>query len=100
MTPLAAGLARKQRGMETMECVDRDCVCLMRLYGVARSEALGQVSTDDLRMIVQDGHMLPPKRPQSWGCIFRGKHWMYLGQEMSSHASNHGRRITVWRWVD
>lgn len=100
MTPLADGLARKQRGMETMECIDGNWIRRMRVHALARSLALGQVSTDDLRQLVEDGEMCQPCHPQSWGCIFRGKHWMYMGQHTSTYASNHGRRIQIWRWVD
>lgn len=99
MTQLALGLARKQRGMERMECVDSEWIYAMRIHAKAISLAMGRVTVDGLRVIAAQ-HRSHPSKEQSWGCIFRGKHWMYLGQEMSHHASNHGRRITVWRWID
>ena len=96
---LALGLARKQRGVDRMECVDAEWLCAMRIHAKAISLAIGVVSVDGLRVIA-DQHQSHPIKAQSWGCIFRGKHWMYMGQEVSHHASNHGRRITVWRWID
>mgnify|MGYP001559358421 CR=1 FL=1 len=100
MTPLADGLARKQRGMETMECVDGTWIRRMRVHALARSLAIGEVSTDDLRQLVEDGEMPPPKHPQAWGCVLRSRHWVYLHEQPSIWPSNHGRRVTVWRWID
>lgn len=100
MTTLTTGLARKQRGQNSMECWDRDWIRQMRDRARAISLSLGSVSTDNLRRLVEDGEMPPPIMPQSWGTLLRGKCWVYMGQEMSAHASNHGRRINVYRWME
>lgn len=100
MTTLAEGLTRKQRGQDTMEGCDRDWIRQMRDRAVAISLSLGSVSTDNLRRLVGDGEMPPPVMPQSWGTLLRGKCWVYMGQKMSAHTSNHGRRINVYRWME
>lgn len=73
---------------------------VMRIHALARSQALGQVSTDDPRKLVEDGEMPLPKKSQAWGPLFRGKHWMPLYQTPSVWPPNHGRHIWVYRWID
>lgn len=97
---LLSGLRRKHHGQLRMECCDRDWIRQMRDRARAISQSLGSVSTDNLRRLVEDGDMPPPVMPQSWGTLLRGKCWVYIGQEMSLHASNHGRRINVYRWME
>ncbi len=56
----------------------------------------GTVTSDALRCWAdaKDDH---PHSPHAWGAIFRGKEWVADGYVRSRVASNHGRRIVVWR---
>jgi len=100
MTQLAIGLARKQRGQDTMESLDHEWITKAREYAKNISLAMGSVTTDAIQMMVRDGEMPAPTKPQAYGSIFRGKHWMYFGRERSVIVTNHGRFVVLWRWID
>ena len=96
----ARGMALKEAGLDRMECTDRYWIRRMRAYALARSQAFGEVCTDHLHKLVEDGEMPPPKKSQAWGAILRGRHWMFLFELPSSWPSNHGRNIDMVRWIE
>ena len=100
MTQLALGLARKQRGLDTMESADADWLRNAREYAKGISLAMGTVTSDAIHRAVDQGDMPAPTKSQSYGCLFRGQHWMYMGMAPTTIATGHGRRIIVWRWID
>lgn len=100
MTPLADGLARKQRGMDAMECVDREWLRTAREYAKLVSLAMGTVTSDAIHRAVDQWDMPAPIKSQSYGCLFRGAHWMYMGMTPTTISTGHGRRISIWRWID
>ena len=54
MTPLADGLDRKQRGMDTMECVDSAWITQARAYAKSISYAMGGSSSSGDGLINQE----------------------------------------------
>lgn len=97
---LALGLTRKRAGQTRMESRDADWLRQARAYARVISEAMGSVSSDAIHRAVDDREMAAPLRPQSYGCIFRGEQWMYLGMVPTTIATGHGRRISLWRWTE
>ena len=100
MTQLTLGLARKQRGMDRMECSDTDWLSQARAYARGISDAMGTVTSDAIHRAVNEGDMAAPRKPQSYGCIFRGANWMYMGLTPTTIVTGHGRRISIWRWIE
>lgn len=98
---LAEGVARKEAGLDQVEETDARG---LRWIDRARTEACRvaaanparTATSDDIRRwaAATDDH---PHHPNAWGSIFRGKNWVNAGLTRSKLATNHGRRIFVWR---
>ena len=96
----ARGMALKAAGQNRMLCRDKAWITEMRRRAKAISLSIGYVTTDALRRVVQEGEMKPPSKPQAWGCIMRGPCWYFMKYDASTIASNHGRMICVYRWME
>lgn len=94
----AQGQRLKQQGLDQVES-DAEFLRKMRWYAQIYSDSQGCVTTDVLRTIAANIR-LAPRSPNSWGAIFRGKHWKVIGRQHSALTSNHGRFINVWQYVD
>ena len=96
---LGEGLARKEAGLDQVEETDES---RGRWIDRARTEAMrvarsrGCVTTDDLRKWATSTDD-QPHHPNAWGAVFRGKLWLNSGLASSSLATNHGRRIFIWK---
>jgi len=100
MTQLALGLARKKAGQDRLEqSVDAEFIQMMRERARKISADAGQVSTDELRAWAS-ARGIEPHSQNSWGCIFRGDGWYIIGYKKSGIATNHGRELKIWRWVE
>ena len=96
---LQLGLALKDQGQQIREVRDTVFIDLMRKIALRLCQEHGKVSTDDLRPYAERMG-LTPSHPNSWGCLFKGKHWRAIGRQRSTITSNHGRYITIWAYVD
>jgi len=55
------------------------------------------VTSDDVRRWAEEAED-HPHHPNAWGAIFRGNDWTSLGLSSSEVASNHARRIFIWKY--
>ena len=92
------GLQLKQRGLDAVEQSNLPWVEYMREAAKHESRKTGSVDADYVRACVRFMNWKPDS-PNSYGAIFRGKHWRCIGRKKSEHPGNHAREIRVWRWV-
>lgn len=92
---LQLGLALQAKGIMKRESHDAAFIAQLRDYAITFCTVQGFVHSDALRQYAID-HRLTPSHPNSWGCIFKGKHWKAIGRQRSMISSNHGRFINVY----
>jgi hypothetical protein len=92
---LQLGLQLKAKGQMKRESRDASFIAQLRAYAITYSQLHGFVHTDMLRAYAES-HGLTPSHPNSWGCLFKGKHWRAIGRQRSTITSNHGRFINVY----
>ena len=95
---LADAEAAKRKGLDTVEQNDKRFIKFLRIAARSLSNSLGEVSTDELRVVATQ-HGLEPHSPNTWGAILRGKDWEVIGRKKSAVVSNHAREIRVYRYV-
>lgn len=86
------------RGLQLLESNHEDWLEHMRDIARQLSVRHGEVTTDDLRRYA-DERNLHPASPNAWGNVLRGADWVAIGRRTSRVASNHARKITVYRWA-
>lgn len=91
--------AHKDAGIETVREHNSDFIAMMQATARNISQAVGSVTSDDLRRAAQN-YGIEPRHQNAWGAIFRGKEWMAIGYTKSTLVSNHARTIRVWKHVD
>ena len=92
---LQLGLALQAKGRMNRESRDAEFIAQLRHYALICMEVHGFVHTDMLRAYA-DCQGLTPSHPNSWGCLFKGRHWRAIGRQRSTITSNHGRFINVY----
>lgn len=91
------GEVLKQAGIDQVSLSNESFLESMRTIAKGISILRGQVSCDDLREAAEKAK-LRPHHPNAWGAVLSGKGWVQVGRKVSTHPSNHGREIRVWKW--
>lgn len=97
LTDACTAESLKQHGLAQVAVHADNFLRIMRSTARKISDEGGQVSVDNLRPIAAVQGLVPHS-PNAWGAIFIGKHWKVVGYKKSVFATNHARRISVWRW--
>ena len=86
----------RDRGCALVESNNTDFIEAMRFHAKKFIELAGQVSIDELRAKALELG-LEPAHCNAWGSVFRTKDFKAVEFKKSQVASNHSRRVIIWK---
>jgi hypothetical protein len=89
------GEVLKELGLQTVEVNNADFISTAKSIARCLARKNGRVTMDDVREVL-DMLGIDPKHPNSYGAVFTGKDWHFVGWARSRRPSNHARDLKIW----
>ena len=95
---LSLGRRRRDAGKNAVSEHNKWFLITMRSYAKYCSLSKGETTIDDLRIWAEENEIYPD-HPNTWGCVFHGKHWHVIFLNNVSASCFHLRQFVFTKYA-